>query len=49
MIDAHSNRCKGFGFVMYQTEQEANQAISLIAQEGFEVSFAKVGLIQFID
>ncbi|KAL1917885.1 uncharacterized protein VTP21DRAFT_3719 [Calcarisporiella thermophila] len=41
MIDQQTGDCKGFGFVMYETKEEAEHAIEALSQMGFQVSFAR--------
>ncbi|RUP38693.1 hypothetical protein BC936DRAFT_138391 [Jimgerdemannia flammicorona] len=47
IIDQKSGECKGYGFVMYETENEAKQAIDALNSTGLQVSFAKVGQESF--
>lgn len=41
IIDIRTNECKGYGFVMYETQDEAKLAMSELAKQGLQVSFAK--------
>jgi len=41
IVDMRTNECKGFGFVMYETEDEAKTALSELDNLGYHVSFAK--------
>ncbi|KAI9344511.1 hypothetical protein DFJ73DRAFT_497830 [Zopfochytrium polystomum] len=41
IIDLNTRECKGYGFVMYETDAEAKQAMDALTNEGFQVSFAK--------
>ncbi|ORX87381.1 RNA-binding domain-containing protein [Anaeromyces robustus] len=41
IVDMRTNECKGFGFVMYETEDEAHTALSELNNLGYHVSFAK--------
>ncbi|KAL1921877.1 uncharacterized protein VTP21DRAFT_10519 [Calcarisporiella thermophila] len=41
IIDLKNGNCKGYGFVMYETEEEARKAIEALNQMGFQVSFAR--------
>ncbi|KAL1919009.1 uncharacterized protein VTP21DRAFT_2390 [Calcarisporiella thermophila] len=41
MIDQQTGVCKGYGFVMYETKEEADRAIEALSQMGFQVSFAR--------
>jgi len=43
MIDIRTNECKGFGFVMYETEEEARKAIDALNKLKYYVSFARSG------
>ncbi|KAJ1569832.1 hypothetical protein HK096_000694, partial [Nowakowskiella sp. JEL0078] len=42
IIDMPTNVCKGFGFVMYESEREARQAMDGFNNMGYQVSFARV-------
>jgi len=41
IVDMRTNECKGFGFVMYETEDQAHTALSELNNLGYHVSFAK--------
>eukprot|EP00833_Pecoramyces_ruminatium_P006246 jgi/Orpsp1_1/1180278/evm.model.c7180000072763.1 len=41
IIDNKTNECKGYGFVMYETEEQAKLAMSELNQLNYQVSFAK--------
>jgi len=41
IIDNKTNECKGYGFVMYKTEDEAKVAMTELNNLGYQVSFAK--------
>ncbi|KAJ1537242.1 RNA binding motif, single stranded interacting protein 3, partial [Cladochytrium tenue] len=41
IIDLNTRECKGYGFVMYDTEEEARRAKDSLVHDGFQVSFAK--------
>lgn len=41
IIDIRTNECKGYGFVMYETQDQARQAMSELSRTGYQVSFAK--------
>lgn len=43
MVDIRTNECKGFGFVMYETEEEARKAIDALNKLKYYVSFARSG------
>jgi len=43
MIDIRTNECKGFGFVLYETEEEARKAIEALNKSKYFVSFARSG------
>jgi RNA recognition motif-containing protein len=45
IIDQKQGDCKGYGFVMYETEEQAKHAIDQLARLGLQVSFAKVGYV----
>lgn len=42
MLDGRTGICKGFGFLMYATHDEARHAIQWLGAHGFTSSFAKV-------
>jgi RNA recognition motif-containing protein len=44
IINAETNECKGFGFVMYENEEQARNAMDQLNKKGFHVSFAKDSL-----
>jgi len=41
IINAETNECKGFGFVMYENEEQARNAMDQLNKKGYHVSFAK--------
>jgi RNA recognition motif-containing protein len=41
IIDNKTNECKGYGFVMYETEEQAKLAMSELNKLDYQVSFAK--------
>ncbi|CAJ0834836.1 12661_t:CDS:2 [Entrophospora sp. SA101] len=41
IIDQKQGDCKGYGFVMYETEDQAKHAIEQLTRLGLQVSFAK--------
>ncbi|ORX54811.1 hypothetical protein BCR36DRAFT_282459 [Piromyces finnis] len=41
IVDMRTNECKGFGFVMYETEDQAHIALNELNNLGYHVSFAK--------
>ncbi|KAK6096390.1 hypothetical protein MT418_003226 [Batrachochytrium dendrobatidis] len=43
IIDPMTNMCKGFGFVMYETIEETQQATLGLVVKGYEVAPAKIG------
>ncbi|KAJ3034073.1 hypothetical protein HDV00_005471 [Rhizophlyctis rosea] len=43
ILDLRTQECKGYGFVMYETDAQARAAIEGLSKMGFQVSFAKVG------
>lgn len=47
IIDQKQGDCKGYGFVMYETEDQAKHAIDQLTRVGLQVSFAKVGYESF--
>lgn len=44
IINNETNECKGFGFVMYENEEQARNAIEQLNNRGYHVSFAKDSL-----
>jgi len=44
IINAETNECKGFGFVMYENEEQARNAMDQLNKKGYHVSFAKDSL-----
>jgi len=44
IINTETNECKGFGFVMYESEEQARHAMDELNKKGFHVSFAKESL-----
>ncbi|CAG8678985.1 23869_t:CDS:2 [Dentiscutata erythropus] len=47
IIDQKQGDCKGYGFVMYESEDQAKHAIEQLTRLGLQVSFAKVGYESF--
>jgi len=47
IIDQKQGDCKGYGSVMYETEEQAKHAIEQLTRLGLQVSFAKVGYESF--
>ncbi|KAI9311927.1 hypothetical protein BX666DRAFT_1881305 [Dichotomocladium elegans] len=47
MIDQKTGLCKGYGFVMYEKEEEAEKAIIEMNKKGLQASFARVGQESF--
>lgn len=44
-IPREETTCKGVGFILYKSPEEAEKAVIGLNAEGFEVSYAKVGLL----
>ncbi|TPX65503.1 hypothetical protein SpCBS45565_g05165 [Spizellomyces sp. 'palustris'] len=44
IIDRTTQQCRGYGFVMYETDWQARAAIEGIARLGYAASFARVGV-----
>jgi len=44
IINTETNECKGFGFVMYENEEQARNAMDQLNKKGYHVSFAKDSL-----
>lgn len=42
-IPREETACKGVGFILYKSPEEAEKAVIGLNAEGFEVSYAKVG------
>jgi len=42
IIDREQNICKGYGFVMYETEEQARLAIDSLLRKGVQAAFAKI-------
>lgn len=43
MVDIRTNECKGFGFVMYEKEEQAKKAIDALNKLKYFVSYARSG------
>lgn len=41
ILDPKEGYCKGYGFVMYATEEDSKRAITELHNQGYQVSFAK--------
>ncbi|KAJ1967633.1 hypothetical protein H4R35_006656, partial [Dimargaris xerosporica] len=41
ILDENTQVCKGFGFVMYETTEETNQAIAKLNEAGYQAKLAK--------
>lgn len=46
IIDQKTGECKGYGFVMFEKEQECEEAIEGLNKAGFQASYAKVGQVK---
>ncbi|KAJ3338693.1 hypothetical protein HDU93_009177 [Gonapodya sp. JEL0774] len=44
IVDLRTNECKGYGFIMYETEGQARDAMLELSRMGLQCSFAKVGV-----
>lgn len=42
IVDRATGQCKGYGFVMFETPEQARAALSALSAVGVQVSFAKV-------
>lgn len=42
IIDREQNICKGYGFVMYETEDRAKVAVDALVRKGVQAAFAKI-------
>jgi RNA recognition motif-containing protein len=53
IIDKQTNKCKGFGFIDFETNEDAQLAITQLQKKGFTAQLAKVDIdifrIEFID
>jgi RNA recognition motif-containing protein len=48
IIDKQTNKCKGFGFIDFESNEDAQLAIAQLQKKGFTAQLAKV-YIQYID
>lgn len=46
IIDQKTGLCKGYGFVMYEKEEECLYAIEELNKKGLQASFARVGQVR---
>eukprot|EP00127_Corallochytrium_limacisporum_P003987 Clim_evm36s156 gene=Clim_evmTU36s156 len=44
IIDRPTNRCKGYGFVQFKTQEAAKEALTQLKNEGHAVSYARASL-----
>ena len=42
IIDKQTNKCKGFGFIDFETNEDAQLAITQLQKKGFTAQLAKV-------
>ncbi len=42
IIDKQTNKCKGFGFIDFETNEDAQSAIAQLQKKGFTAQLAKV-------
>ena len=42
IIDKQTNKCKGFGFIDFETNEDAQMAIAQLQKKGFTAQLAKV-------
>ena len=42
IIDKQTNKCKGFGFIDFETNEDAQSAITQLQKKGFIAQLAKV-------
>lgn len=45
MIDQKTGLCKGYGFAMYEKEEDCEKAINGLNKKGLQASFARVGQV----
>lgn len=45
MIDQKTGLCKGYGFAMYEKEEDCEKAINELNKKGLQASFARVGQV----
>ena len=43
IIDKQTNKCKGFGFIDFETTEDAKAAIAQLQKKGYIAQLAKVG------
>ena len=46
IIDKQTNKCKGFGFIDFETNEDAQLAITQLQKKGFTAQLAKVNQVQ---
>ncbi len=44
IIDKQTNKCKGFGFIDFETNEDAQLAINQLQKKGFTAQLAKVDI-----
>lgn len=44
IIDKQTNKCKGFGFIDFETNEDAQLAITQLQKKGFTAQLAKVNI-----
>lgn len=47
IIEQKTGECKGYGFAMFENEEEAQRAIEGLNRNGLQASFARVGQVRF--
>lgn len=45
IIDQKSGECKGYGFAMFEKEQDCEEAIEGLNKSGLQASYARVGQV----
>lgn len=48
IIDKQTNKCKGFGFIDFETNEDAQLAITQLQNKGFTAQLAKVCIYFFL-
>ena len=46
ILDQKSGQCKGYGFAMYEKEDDCHRAIDDLNRRGLQASFARVGQVK---
>ena len=49
IIDKQTNKCKGFGFIDFESNEDAQSAIAQLQKKGFTAQLAKVDSASCVD